>query len=304
MAKGSERSYLLKQKMAPYFFVTPYFLIFLAFSVFPIIFSAYISLNDWRGFDTPTFIGIKNYIEVFHDRLFYRALMNTFFLMVMVIPTQIILGFLIANFLNSKLMSGKKIFQILNFLPYLTTPIALGIIFSLLFDPAFGTVNQMFAKLGLPVIDWTGTVWPARILVAFVTIWRWAGYTSVLFLAGLTNINTDIFEASEIDGANALQKMTAITIPLLLPIITFVVVTTMIGCFQIFEEPFMIFSVQRRLIGGPDYSVLSGIWLFYETAFKGSFRNGYGASIAVCLFVIIAIISFTVNRLLAGKKED
>jgi multiple sugar transport system permease protein/cellobiose transport system permease protein len=304
MAKDSEHSYLLKQKIAPYLFVTPYFFIFLAFCVFPIFFSAYVSLNDWHGFDTPTFIGIKNYIEVFHDRLFYKALGNTFLLMLMVIPIQIILGFLIANFLNSKLMLGKKIFQVLNFLPYLTTPIALGIIFSLLFDSAFGAVNQMFAKLGLPAVDWMGTVWPARILVSLVTIWRWAGYTSVLFLAGLTNINTDIFEASEIDGANAFQRMTAITIPLLLPIITFVILTTMIGCFQIFEEPFMIFSVQRRLIGGPEYSVLSGIWLFYETAFKGTFRNGYGASIAVCLFVVIAIISFVVNRLLAGKKED
>jgi multiple sugar transport system permease protein/cellobiose transport system permease protein len=276
----------------------------LVFSVFPIIFSAFISLNDWHGFDTPVFIGIKNYLEVFKDRLFYKALGNTFLLLLMVIPIQIILGFLIANFLNSKLMLGKKVFQILNFLPYLTTPIALGIIFSLLFDPAMGAVNQILAKAGIPSVGWTQEVWPARVLVAVVTIWRWAGYTAVLFLAGLTNINTDFYEACEIDGANAFQRMTAITIPLLRPIITFVIVTTMIGCFQIFEEPYMIFAVGQRLTGGPDYSVLSGIWLFYETAFQGSFRNGYGASIAVCLFVIIAIISFAVNRVIAGKMED
>jgi ABC-type sugar transport system permease subunit len=300
----TEQRYFLKQKIAPYLFVTPYFFIFLAFSIFPIMFSAYISLNDWRGFDTPTFIGIKNYLEVFQDRLFYKALTNTFLLMIMVIPIQIMLGFLIANFLNSKLMLGKKVFRVLNFLPYLTTPIALGIIFALLFDPAFGAVNQMLVKLKLPAIDWMAEVWPARILVALVTIWRWAGYTSVLFLAGLTNINTDIFEASEIDGVNAFQRMIAITIPLLRPIVIFVILTTMIGCFQIFEEPFMIFSVGRRVTGGPDNSVLSGIWFFYETTFKGSFRSGYGASIAICLFVIIAIISFTVNRLIAGKKED
>jgi multiple sugar transport system permease protein/cellobiose transport system permease protein len=174
----------------------------------------------------------------------------------------------------------------------------------LLFDPAMGAVNQMLEKVGLPAVGWMQEVWPARIMVAFVTIWRWAGYTAVLFLAGLTNINTDFYEASEIDGANAFQRMTAITIPLLRPIITFVIVTTMIGCFQIFEEPYMIFAVGQRLTGGPDYSVLSGIWLFYETAFQGSFRNGYGASIAVCLFVIIAIVSFAVNRIIAGKKED
>ena len=300
----SGRGYFLRQKIAPYLFAAPYFLIFLAFSIFPIIFSAYISLNDWHGFDTPAFIGIQNYLEVFRDRLFYKALGNTFLLMLMVIPIQIIFGFLIANFLNSKLMTAKKAFQIMNFLPYLTTPIALGIIFSLLFDPAVGAVNILMGKMGIPPVGWLKEAWHARAVVAFVTIWRWAGYTSVLFLAGLTNINTDFYEASEIDGANAFQRMRAITIPLLRPIITFVIVTTMIGCFQIFEEPFMIFSVGSRLTGGPDYSVLSGIWLFYETAFNGKFRNGYGACIAVCLFVIIAVISFAVNRLAAGKKED
>ncbi|MDR2019809.1 MAG: sugar ABC transporter permease [Treponema sp.] len=302
--KVTQHSYLLKQKIAPYLFAAPYFIIFLTFAVFPIIFSAFISLNDWHGFDTPAFIGISNYIEVFHDRLFYKSLTNTFLLMAMVIPIQIILGFLISNFLNSRQMIWKKGFRLLNFLPYLTTPIALGIIFALLFDPALGIINTLLGKIGIPPVLWTREPWPARILVALVTIWRWTGYTAILFLAGLTNINRDYYEASEIDGANAFQRMRAITVPLLKPVIIFVVITTMIGCFQIFEEPFMIFTITGKQIGGPDYSVLTGIWLFYETAFNGKFRNGYGAAIAVCLFVIIAIISFMVNRLMAGKKED
>jgi ABC-type sugar transport system permease subunit len=304
MRKVSQRSYLLKQKLAPYFFVAPYFIIFLAFAVFPIIFSAFISLNDWHGFDIPAFIGIKNYIEVFHDRLFYKALTNTFLLMAMVIPIQIILGFLISNFLNSKRMIWKQGFRLINFLPYLTTPIALGIIFALLFDPALGIINNLLGKIGFPEVAWTREPWPARVLVSIVTIWRWTGYTAILFLAGLTNINGDYYEASEIDGANAFQRMISITIPLLKPIIIFVVLTTMIGCFQIFEEPFMVFTITGKQVGGPDYSVLTGIWLFYETAFSGKFRNGYGASIAVCLFIIIAIISFVVNRIIAGKRED
>jgi multiple sugar transport system permease protein/cellobiose transport system permease protein len=298
------RNYLLKQKLAPYLFVAPYFIIFLTFAVFPVIFSVFVSLNDWHGFDTPIFTGISNYIEVFHDRLFYKALSNTFLLMAMVIPLQIILGFLISNFLNSKHMLWKKGFRLLNFLPYLTTPIALGIIFALLFDPALGIINSLLDKIGVPAILWTREPWPARILVSIVTIWRWTGYTAILFLAGLTNINKDYYEASEIDGANAFQRMITITVPLLKPVIIFVVITTMIGCFQIFEEPFMIFTITGKQIGGPDYSVLTGIWLFYETAFNGKFRNGYGAAIAVCLFVIIAIVSFIVNRLMTGKKED
>jgi ABC-type sugar transport system permease subunit len=298
-----ESRYFRKQKIAPYLFVLPYFLIFLTFAVFPIFFSAFISLNDWKGYDTPTFIGLKNYFEVFKDARFFKALSNTLLLMAMIIPLQIVLGFIIAVMLSSKFMALKGTFRVLNFLPYLTTPIALGVIFALLFDPAFGSVNYVLGLFGIKAIGWTKEVWPARVLVSFVTIWRWTGYTAVLFLAGITNINTDIYEASEIDGANALQRMFRITLPLLKPVMVFVIITTMIGCFQIFEEPFMIFSVAGRMVGGPSNSVLTGIWLFYDTAFSNQFRNGYAASIAICLFAVIAAISMIVNRLMADKEE-
>jgi len=292
-----------RKKAIPYAFVAPYFLIFAAFSVFPIIFSIFISLHDWQGYNEPVFIGLQNYIEVFGDAKFYKAVGNTFILMLMIIPVQLLLGFLIANFLNSKWMTLKKTFRLLNFLPYLTTPIALGVIFALLFDPAFGTVNQALKWLGLNAVNWTKEEWPARILVTFVTIWRYSGYTAVMFMAGITNISTDIYEASEIDGANALQRIFRITIPLLKPVTVFIVLSTMIGCFQIFEEPFMIFNVAGKLVGGPNNSVLTGIWLFYDTAFSNRFRSGYAAAIAVCLFVVIAIVSYVANHLMNGKES-
>jgi len=298
-----KKDYMRRRKAIPYMFVAPYFIIFIAFSVFPIIFSLFISLHDWQGYNEPVFIGVKNYVEVFGDTRFYKAVGNTFILMLMIIPLQLILGFLIANFLNSKLMVLKKTFRLLNFLPYLTTPIALGVIFALLFDPAFGSVNQVLKWLGLSAVNWTKEEWPARILVSFVTVWKYAGYTAVMFMAGITNISTDIYEASEIDGANGLKKTLWITIPLLKPVTVFIVLSTMIGCFQIFEEPFMIFSVAGRLVGGPNNSVLTGIWLFYDTAFNNQFRSGYAASIAVCLFIIIAIVSFVASRLMNGKED-
>ncbi|MDL2323658.1 sugar ABC transporter permease [Ruminococcaceae bacterium OttesenSCG-928-A16] len=303
LAKKHKGGYLRRQKTAPYLFALPYFLIFLAFSVFPILFSGFISLNDWKGYNEPTFIGLQNYIEVFGDPRFYKALGNTLLLMVMIIPFQLVLGFLLALFLNSKYMKLKKTFRLLNFLPYLTTPIALGVIFALLFDPAFGTVNQVLEWFGINAINWTKEVWPARALVSMVTVWRYTGYTAVLFMAGITNINTDIYEASEIDGASSWQRTFRITLPLLKPVTTFVVLSTMIGCFQIFEEPFMIFNVAGKLVGGPNNSVLTGIWLFYDTAFSNQFRNGYAAAIAVCLFAVIAVISFVANKLMSGKED-
>lgn len=299
-----KKNYMLKQKIVPYFFIAPYFLIFIAFAVFPILYSGYISLHDWNGYEDAAFIGINNYLEVLQDRRFYKALGNTFLLMVMIIPIQLFMGFIIAALLNSKLMMLKKTFRLLNFLPYLTTPIALGIIFAIIFDPAFGSVNFVLEKLGIDAIGWTKEPWPARFLVAMITIWRYTGYTAVMFLAGITNINTDIYEASEIDGANFFQRTLKITLPMLKPVAIFVVLSTLIGCFQIFEEPFMIFSVAGNLVGGPDNSVLTGIWLFYNTAFSNQLRNGYAAAIAVCLFIVIAVVSFTANKLMEGKEKN
>lgn len=291
------------QKIAPYLFILPYCLIFAAFSIFPIFFSAGISLTDWTAANSPTFIGLSNYAEIFKDARFYKALFNTVLLMVMIIPAQLILGFLMAIILNDKLMVLKKVFRLLNFLPYLTTPIALGVIFSILFEPNFGTINHILGLIGLEGVKWTTAVGPSRVLVAMITVWRYAGYTAVLFMAGLTNINTDIYEASEIDGADFWQRIRYITLPLLKPVIIFVILSTLIGCFQIFEEPFMIFYVGNRLVGGPENSVLTGVWYFYDTAFNNQFRSGYASAIAVCLFVFIAVISFAINRLLSGKEE-
>lgn len=300
---GLKSNYMFKQKIAPYLFVTPYFLIFFAFSLFPILFSGFISLNDWNGYSNPVFIGLHNYVEVLGDARFYMALGNTLLLMVMIIPFQLILGFLIAVILNDRLMLLKKTFRLLNFLPYLTTPIALGVIFGILFDPNYGTVNFVLQSLGLAGVNWTTEVWPSRILIAMITTWRYAGYTAVLFMAGITNINTDIYEASEIDGASFWQRTFQITLPLLKPVTVFVVLSTLIGCFQIFEEPFMIFGVANKLIGGPDNAVLSGVWLFYDTAFSNQLRNGYASAIAVSLFVVIAVISFVMNKMMKGKEE-
>lgn len=303
VVKPSGKSYLMGQKIAPYIFVLPYFAIFIAFSLFPIVFSGFISLHDWTGAMEPVFVGLKNYVEALGDPRFYKSLLNTLLLMVMIIPAQLVLGFFIAVILNDRLMVMKKTFRLLNFLPYLTTPIALGVIFGILFEPNFGTVNYVLECLGIEGIRWTTAVWPSRILVAMITVWRYAGYTAVLFMAGITNINSDIYEASEIDGASFWQRMFRITIPMLKPVSIFVVISTLIGCFQIFEEPFMIFGVANKLIGGPNHSVLTGVWLFYDTAFSNQMRNGYASAIAVCLFVVIAIISFTFNRLMNGKEE-
>ena len=296
-----------KINWAPYLFISPYFLMFLMFSVFPLGFSFYVSMTEWNGFTQPVFVGLQNYAGVIKDTLFHKAVGNTFILMAMIIPLQLLFGLVVALFLTNRAMIWKSAFRLFNFLPYLTTPIAVGVIFGLMFDPYFGAVNEFLLNIGFikKPIDWIMSIFPARSLVAIVTIWKYYGYTAVLFMAGIMNINVDLFEASDLDGANTFQTIWYITLPQLKQVTIFVVLTTLIGCFQIFEEPFMIFSqVAARIVGGPSNAVLSGMWLFYNTAFANLMRYGYASAIAFMLFVIIGIVTIVFNKLLNTKEVD
>ena len=303
-ANGGMKHMEYRHKIAPYAFIAPFFIIFFAFSLFPIVFSVYVSLQEWTGFNPGTFVGLNNFKTLLRDPKFYKSLTNTLLLMVMIIPPQILIGLSIALMLNTRNLPFQKGFRLLNFLPYLVSSVALGMIFSILFDANFGSINLTLKTLGIKnPPNWIGKEWPARCMVAMITVWRFAGYTSVLFLAGITNINTELYEAAEIDGANGWQRARYIILPLLKPVTTFVIITTMIGCFQIFEEPFMIFKVMGKMVGGPNNAVLTGMWYFYDTAFGSTMRYGYGCSIAIGLLCCIAILTVIVNKIMKGKED-
>ena len=289
-----------RKSKAPYVFIAPYALLFVTFSVFPILYGFYISLNNWNGLTPPIFTGIENYLQVVRDPRFFMALKNTLIFMAMIIPPQIVIGFLLAYVLNSSLVRGRGFFRTMYFMPYLTTAIAIGTIFGHLFERNFGLINQLLVTSGAMAkgINWTGDVWWSRTMISFVTVWRYVGYTSVIFMAGLMNINPDLYEAAEIDGANGFQKMWRITLPMLRSVSNFIIITTVIGCFGIFEEPFMIFDSTTRVIGGPGYSSLTGMWLFYDTAFSNAMRYGYAGAISFSLFIFLMILTFFVNKLL------
>jgi cellobiose transport system permease protein len=292
-----------KTSYIPYVFISPYFIIYIAFSLFPIVYTFYLSFMEWNGIEPQLFVRLRNYIALIADSRAHRAIMNTFLFMIMIIPIQIIGGLLIASVLSSDRIVGKGTFRLLNFLPFLTTPVAIGIIFQILFDYQFGPINFLLDYIGLikEPINWLGRPWTARITISLVTIWRYYGYTAVLFMAGITNINPELYEASIVDGANATQRFFRITLPLLRPVTIFVVITTMIGCFQIFDEPFIMFYGASGvfLIGGPKFSCLTGVWLLYDVGFgSAQLRFGYGSAIAYVLFLIIGLLSILAYRFL------
>ncbi len=306
LPKKSNKSSMTGVKVAPYVFCAGFVMCFLTFQLFPILYTFYMSLTNWSPFNATTFIGLQNYIELFTDVRFLSALKNTAILVAMITPVQAILGLFIAVTLSRNFFPARNAFRLLNFMPYLTTPVALGVFFAILFDPFFGYVNKALALLGITGPDWTGDVWPARFLVAIVTIWRWSGYTAVMLMAGITNISKDIYEAAEVDGANEWQTFAKITLPLLRPVLVFVILTNLIGCFQIFEEPLLLFGgggSGASGVGGPRNAVLTGVWMMYDTAFGSIMRYGYGSAIAYGMFLVIGIVTIAFNKIVGLGRE-
>lgn len=283
--------------------LSPYVLIYFTFCLFPILFSLGISFTDWDGFKPPTFIGLANYVQAFtKDALFLKSLQNTVILLFMITPVQLGLGLLMACLLKDFTKKSRGVFQLLNFLPYITTAVAVGIIFQLMFDWKSGVVNGFLNLFGIESKYWLGEGNLSRIVVAVMEIWKNYGYMMIMFMSGLSTIPDSLYEAAKMDGARWYHSFFHITIPLLRPIFTFCITTSVIGAFNLFDGPQLLFSGGSQPIGGPDRSVLTVVMRFYDASFE-SFQLGYGSALAYILFIIISVISFFMVRIL-NKGTD
>lgn len=299
--KGKTWEYSFKY---PLFFALPFCICFFAFNLYPMLYSLYLSFHDWSGVGNKVFIGIKNYQMIFsRDKLFWKSLFNTLHIMLISFPAAIILGLVIAAFLfNIKRL--RTFFQTLNFLPYITTPVAIGLIFLFLFDRNTGIVNILIEKMGGESLNWLGNPGLAQLVIAFMIIWKYVGYYMALYLAGMTSISSEIYEAAKMDGAGPVKTFFKITLPLLRPINIFIIITSLIGALQLFDEPNLMFNVSTTsIIGGPSRSCLTMMWNFYDVAFGSTARLGYGSAVAATIFVIILLVSL-VGLKLMGRKES
>ena len=307
MSKTKHMSSSLKKW--PYLFLTPYFLAYFLFFIFPTFYSFVISLTDWdsvAGAANRHFVGLANYIRLFtHDKLFYKSLSNTFLFMVIYIPILIIGGLLLAVVLY-RLKRYSRLFQTINVIPYITTPVAIGIIFSFLFDWYTGIVNQILLRTGIlqEGINWLGGEWTARLVVLLLIVWKNLGYYLLIYLAGLATIPEEISEAAKVDGANAFQLFWKITFPYLKPITIFLVLTSIIGGFQLFDEPYLLFSNINSSVGGPGRACLTSMMYFFDQTFKSSTRLGYGAAVSYGIFMVVLVVSLIVSKIINKKEAD
>ncbi len=292
------------------FFVLPFLIIFVIFNLYPILYSLRLSFYSWDGLSPMKPVGLKNYIELFTiDPYFFKSIGNTLYLLILYLPITVLLALFLASFLNSKLIKGKNFFQTTWFLPYIVAPVSIGVLFRSLFDWSTGAVNALLVNLGIlkEGLNWLGSPQLAPLVLAFLLIWSNLGYVITLFLAGITNISSEIFEAAEVDGASYFQTLFKITLPLLKPVIIFVTITGTISCLQLYDSANILVNpaMSRGTVGGPGRSVLTGIWYMVDTSMgvsTGIPRMGYAAAISYgLLFVTIIFSAF--NYFIVNQKE-
>jgi ABC-type sugar transport system permease subunit len=280
---------------APYVFISPFYLVFLAFGLLPIVFSLVVSLYDWKAVTPGAFIGLANYWVLLHDPAFFQALRNTIIVWIGSVPPMIFLALLFAVLLNSRRVRFRSVFRTIYFLPIVTSLVVAGLIFGLLFSTSYGLINRLLEPFGIPAINWLADpAWmkPALILAL---LWRWTGHDMVIMLAGLQQIPDDLYEAARVDGASEAQMFWRITVPLMRPVILFDAIVSTIGTFNLFEEPYVLFQRNVMDPGG----VVTGTFL-YQNSFV-YFKFGYGAAIAWVLALIIVVLSMIQLKL--GSRD-
>ena len=289
----------------PVVFIAPFVICFLLFNLFPILYSFYMSTLDWAGYNEKVFVGFKNFVAIFtKDKVFWKSVLNTLRIGLVGFPIALVLGLIFAAVL-SNVRHLKNTLQTLNFLPYITTPVAIGMIFTFIFEQHVGILNKLIEFLGGSAINFIGSAAWAPFVISFMIVWRNTGYFMTMYLAGITAISDDLYEAAKIDGASNVQAFFRITIPLLRPVTTFLSITSIIYMFQMFDEANLLFTNQSSsTVGGPSQSCLTIVWDFYNQAFGSNPRMGYASAMACVLFVIIAIVSVIGLRLMNGKEEE
>ncbi|MBM4456203.1 MAG: sugar ABC transporter permease [Chloroflexi bacterium] len=277
-----------REAILGYLFISPWVLGFLFFTLGPFLASMYLSLTDYTILRAGEWVGLKNYIRAFtREPLFWTSLYNTAWYVVFVVPTRIVLGFLLALLLNTK-VRGLAAWRTFFYMPTVTPIVATTILWLFLLNPNFGMINYALSLLGIEPLPWlTSPTWskPALFLMS---LW-WVGGNMVIFLAGLQGIPQHLYEAAELDGANAWHRLIHVTIPMMTPTIFFNLIMNIIGTFQVFTQAFIMTG------GGPLNSTRFYMLYLYDHAFR-FFEMGYASALAWVLFVIIMIFTLLTLR--------
>jgi ABC-type sugar transport system permease subunit len=282
----------IKKARWAYTFISPFYILFAIFGLYPMVLSLYLSFTRWKGVGPMEFAGLINFGLILKDKVFWQSMENGVILFFLYVPVMLFLALALAVILNSGRVKGFRFFRTLIFLPFITNMVAAGFTFRILLENQNGLFNVLLGYLGLPGIPWLENVWWARISLSLLIIWAWLGYNMVIMLAGLQTIPRDLTEAAQVDGASPVQAFFNITVPLMRPVILFCMITSTIGSFGLFTE------VSTLTRGGPVNATITPLIRIYGLAF-GSYQFGYASAVAYTFFILIfvlTIIQFRLNR--------
>ncbi len=271
-----------------FLFLTPSLIGVLLFLVVPVIFVIILSLTRWNLLTPIQWVGFSNYANIFRFDGFGHSLLVTAYYVLLNIPFQTVLALGLALLLNNK-RRGSAFIRVICVLPFLATPVAMGVVWNWFFSPTNGLINQMLAHIGITGPAWLSDAATAMPVIAFANIWQYAGYNMLFFLAGLQAVPPSLYEAASIDGATKIQQFRRVTLPLLRPALLFVLVTTVIGSFQVFDTVYVMTN------GGPGNATKVANLNIYNTAFAG-FRIGEASAMSVVLFLIILLVTIAQFR--------
>lgn len=290
---GKKKTRNFRNDRSGYLFVAPFFLLFAVFGVFPLLFTFFLSFHKWDILGDREFVGFSNYVSLLTgDPLFWKAVGNTFSIWFISTVPQLITALVLAFLLNQAFLKGRGLFRLAVFMPNITSVVAVAIVFSAMFGHNYGIINYILELFGIDRINWSGSYFGTHIAISAMVFWRWVGYNTIIYLAGLQGISKDLYEAATIDGASKVQQFLYITIPQMRPIIIFTVILSTIGGMQLFAEPLLFGR------GGANQGLTMTLYL-YEEAFN-RFAFGYSSAIAWVLFLII--IMFSVLNVLITRK--
>ena len=269
-------------------FLAPSLIGLVLFLLIPIVMVVLLSLVQWNMLTPMKWVGLSNYVNIFRFDGFGHSLLVTAYYVILNIPIQTAFALGMAMLLRSK-HAGTGLIRIIAVLPFLSTPVAMGVVWNWIFNPSTGLVNQFLGHLGIAGPAWLSNEATAMPVIAFANIWQYAGYNMLFFLAGLAAIPPALYEAASIDGASKVQQFRRVTLPLLRPTLLFVLVTGVIGSFQVFD------TVYVMTAGGPGNATQVASLNIYNTAFAG-FRIGEASAMSVVLFLIILAITIAQFR--------
>ena len=291
----------LSPRRAPYVLVVPFFLLFAVFGLFPLLFSLVLAFQVWEptaGLGAMEFVGLDNFAFALQDEWFWKSLGNTGWLALASGVPQHLVAVPLAVFIHQSCGRLRNATVGAYFLPYITSTVAVAIMFSSLFSTDYGLINIGLASLGMgPPVDWMGDPDHIKPAIALIVFWRYVGFNVVLYLAALQTIPQDLYEAATMDGAGRLQQFLHITLPGLRPMIYFGVTLSVIGGLQLFEEPFILTGGR----GGSDQSGMTTAIYLYRMAFD---FNDFGAASAMAwlLFVVVAVLTWLTNRAFGARR--